>query len=177
MKLREITKSRELRETQALLAARTLVDRMRSLYRELEQMTGAPITVHRALTCIGEEPGVTASRLAHKLGMQRPAISHVLKSLAERGWIERKRHDTDQRSVRLHVTGGGRQTLGKTSGRAVGTLQRAVGKLSNEELRGLAAGLEALLQNLSGSATSAPRRTGSPRHRPAQGAMSVSRRA
>ncbi|MGH8263293.1 MAG: MarR family winged helix-turn-helix transcriptional regulator [Steroidobacteraceae bacterium] len=177
MKLREITRSRERRETQALLAARTLVDRMRALYRELERMTGAPISLHRALTSIGEEPGMTASRLAHKLGMQRPAISHVLKSMAERGWIERKRHDTDQRSVRLHVTAGGRQTLGKTSGRAVGTLQRAVGKLSDRDLGGLASGLEALLQNLSGGATSAPRQTELRRHRPAPGAMSASRRA
>lgn len=177
MKLGKNTKSRDRRETQALLAARSLVDRMRALYRELEQMTGAPITLHRALTSIGEDPGMTASRLAQKLGMQRPAISHVLKSMAERGWIERKRHDTDQRSVRLHVTAGGRQTLGKTSGRAVGTLQRAVGKLSDRELSGLASGLEALLQNLSGAATSGRRRIESPHHRPAPGAMSASRRA
>lgn len=135
-------------ERAALLAARTLVDHMRALYRELERMTDAPITMHRALNCIGEQPGVTASGLALALGMQRPAVSHVLRGLAARGWVERRRHDADQRSVRLHVTAPGQQILNKTGGRAVGTLQRSVRRLSLEQLKGLGAGLEALLAHL-----------------------------
>jgi DNA-binding MarR family transcriptional regulator len=135
-------------ERDALLSARALVDRMRSLYRELERMTDAPITVHRALTCIGEEPGIPASRLATRLGMQRPAVSHVLKSLVERGWIERRRHEGDQRSVQIHPTAEGLQILRATSGRAVGTLQRAVRGLNARELRQLADGLAALLLRL-----------------------------
>jgi len=135
-------------ERDALLSARALVDRMRTLYRELERMTDAPITVHRALTCIGEEPGIPASRLATRLGMQRPAVSHVLKGLAARGWIERRRHEGDQRSVQIHPTADGLQILRATSGRAVGTLQRAVRALSARELRQLANGLAALLVRL-----------------------------
>jgi len=135
-------------ERAALLAARTLVDRMRSLYRELERLTEAPITMHRALTCIGDQPGVTASKLALALGMQRPAVSHVLRGLAERGWIERRRSDVDQRSVRLHVAAAGQRTLEATAGRAVGTLQRSVRHLSNAELAGLNLGLDALLKHL-----------------------------
>jgi len=135
-------------ERDALLSARALVDRMRTLYRELERMTDAPITVHRALTCIGEEPGIPASRLATRLGMQRPAVSHVLKGLAARGWIERRRHEGDQRSVQIHPTTDGLQILRATSGRAVGTLQRAVRALSARELRQLADGLAALLIRL-----------------------------
>jgi len=135
-------------ERDALLSARALVDRMRTLYRELERMTDAPITVHRALTCIGEEPGIPASRLATRLGMQRPAVSHVLKGLVARGWIERRRHEGDQRSVQIHPTSEGLQILRVTSGRAVGTLQRAVRGLSAPELRQLAGGLAALLVRL-----------------------------
>ncbi len=135
-------------ERDALLSARALVDRMRALYRELERMTDAPITVHRALACIGEEPGIPASRLATRLGMQRPAVSHVLKGLVARGWIERRRHDGDQRSVQIHPTAGGLQVLRATSGRAVGTLQRAVLGLSARQLRQLADGLAALLARL-----------------------------
>jgi DNA-binding MarR family transcriptional regulator len=135
-------------ERDALLSARALVDRMRTLYRELERMTDAPITVHRALSCIGEEPGIPASRLATRLGMQRPAVSHVLKGLVARGWIERRRDDGDQRSVQIHPTADGLQILRATSGRAVGTLQRAVRGLSARELRQLADGLAALLLRL-----------------------------
>jgi len=132
-------------EREALLSARALVDRMRTLYRELERMTDAPITVHRALACIGEDPGIPASRLATRLGMQRPAVSHVLKGLVARGWIERRRHEGDQRSVQIHPTSDGQQILRATSGRAVGTLQRAVRGLNARQLQQLAGGLAALL--------------------------------
>jgi DNA-binding MarR family transcriptional regulator len=135
-------------ERDALLSARALVDRMRTLYRELERMTDAPITVHRALACIGEEPGIPASRLATRLGMQRPAVSHILKGLVARGWIERRRHEGDQRSVQIHPTTNGQQILRATSGRAVGTLQRAVRGLSARQLQQLAEGLAALLARL-----------------------------
>ena len=135
-------------EREALLSARALVDRMRTLYRELERMTDAPITVHRALACIDEEPGIPASRLATRLGMQRPAVSHVLKGLVARGWIERRRHEGDQRSVQIHPTTDGQRILRATSGRAVGTLQRAVRGLSARELNQLASGLAALLGRL-----------------------------
>lgn len=135
-------------ERNALLSARALVDRMRTLYRELERMTDAPITVHRALACIGEEPGIPASRLAARLGMQRPAVSHVLKGLVARGWIERRRHEGDQRSVQIHPTADGIQILRATSGRAVGTLQRAVRNLNTQQLQHLADGLAALIARL-----------------------------
>jgi DNA-binding MarR family transcriptional regulator len=135
-------------ERQALISARTLVDRMTVLYRELERTTDAPIAVHRALAAIGAEPGVPASRLAELLGIRRPAVSHVLKALAGRGWIERVRSDEDQRSVRVYATPAGQAILKVTSGKAVGTLQRSVRRLSEEELAGLAAGLAGVLRYL-----------------------------
>lgn len=135
-------------EREALLAARTLVDRMRALYRELENLTGAPIALHRALTVIDGEPGLRASQLADALGMQRPAVSHMLRALAARGWVERSRSEDDQRSVRLFVSAEGRKLLGRTSGRVTGTLQRAVSNLTDDELEQLATSLTALLESL-----------------------------
>jgi DNA-binding MarR family transcriptional regulator len=161
-----------------LLSARSLVDRMRALYRDLERMTDAPITVHRALACIDENPGLPASHLAVRLGMQRPAVSHVLKGLVARGWVQRRRYEGDQRSVHVHVTAEGQQILRATSGRAVGTLQRAVRKLPLQDLQQLAAGLSSLLAQLPAaqspaspgrSSASPRRRTDSPRARIAAG--------
>jgi MarR family transcriptional regulator, organic hydroperoxide resistance regulator len=140
--------TREALENKALVAARALVDRMRTLYRELERMTDAPITLHRALVCVGNEPGLTASKLAAMLGMQRPAVSHVLKSLVARGWIERRRSEDDQRTVRVFPTSAGKQLLQATAGRAVGTLQRAVCNLSSRDLERLAEGIDAVLAHL-----------------------------
>jgi DNA-binding MarR family transcriptional regulator len=140
--------SRAILEKRALLAARALVDRMRALYRELEQVTGAPITLHRALVVVGNDPGLPASRLATQLGMQRPAVSQMLKNMEFRGWIERRRSATDQRAVQIHCTSVGRRVLQATSGRAVVTLQRAVCNLRNEQLANLATGVEKLLEEL-----------------------------
>ena len=140
--------SRQDLERDALLAARTLIDRMTRMYRELERLTGAPIALHRALTCIGAEPGLPASQLATALGLKRPAVSHLLKSLAARGWIKRVRSAEDQRQVRLYPTERGGQILSMTSGKAVGTLQRSVRRLSDQELRGVATGLDAILRHL-----------------------------
>ena len=152
--------SRSDLERQALIASRALVDRMTVLYRELERMTDTPIALHRALASIGGEPGIPASRLAELLGIQRPAVSHVLKALVARGWIERVRNVEDQRSVRLSVTRQGQAILNATSGKAVGTLQRCVRRLSADELTGLATGLAALLRHLP-EPRRAPARAGS----------------
>jgi DNA-binding MarR family transcriptional regulator len=142
------TARRAAREHRALLAARALVDRMRGLYRELEQLTAAPIGMHRALNAIGAAPGIQASRLAQALGMQRPAVSQLLKGMAARGWIERRRGEPDQRAVQIHLTAGGQRMLKVTVGRAIGILQRAVALLDDADVERLAAALPRLLQNL-----------------------------
>lgn len=144
----EIHPSRVAVEREALLAARELVDRMRTMYRQLEQRTGAPIAMHRALACLAADPGIPASHLAETLGMKRPAVSHMLKALAAKGWIERTRRDPDQRMVRLTITPAGRAVVSATAGRVVGTLQRAVQDLDARELGELARGLRALLERL-----------------------------
>jgi DNA-binding MarR family transcriptional regulator len=158
-------------ENRALLAARTLVDRMRALYRELEQLTGAPISHHRALVSIAGEPGLSASRLASLLGMQRPAVSQLLKSMTQHGWVERRRSERDQRAVHVFVTAAGRQVLQATAGRAVFTLQRAVCSMPPDKLQALIASVELLLTQLpaqSPAATPPARRGKSRRRAPAK---------
>ena len=79
------TARRAAREHRALLAARALVDRMRGLYRELEQLTAAPIGMHRALNAIGAAPGIQASRLAQALGCDAAVLGPVLPTASHPG--------------------------------------------------------------------------------------------
>lgn len=132
----------------ALLSLRSLVDDMRKRYRELERLTGVPIAVHRALACIHASPGLAASQLAVQLGVRRPAVSQMLRSLISHGWVERLRTPQDQRAIQLFLTPAGRAIVDATGGRAVGTLQRAVNHLSLRELAALSLGMEALLREL-----------------------------
>jgi DNA-binding MarR family transcriptional regulator len=130
---------------------------MRASYRELEQLTGAPITLHRALVVIAARPGITASQLAAALGMKRPAVSHVLKGMAKRAWVERVRTTSDQRSVQLFVAPQGQRIIRDTGGKASGRLQRAMQRLSDVEIDGLAIAMPALMKQL-GAGTPTPRR-------------------
>ncbi|HEY4340309.1 MAG TPA: MarR family transcriptional regulator [Steroidobacteraceae bacterium] len=138
----------ERRRQAVLLTLRNLVDETRERYRELERNSGAPIAAHRALAHIAASPGITASDLAQELGMRRPAMSQVLKILAERAWIRRHRPQQDQRTVCLEVTAAGEALVRATSGRVVGALRRSVSALSNRELLAAQVGLGALLRHL-----------------------------
>ena len=138
----------------ALLLARSLVDRTRALYRELENSTGAPVQAHRALALIAESPGIQSSHLAASLGMARSALSHLLRTLSEQGWIERRRESLDQRSVHLHVTTAGQDMVGATAGRIVGVLQNAVQSLDDSHLVELERALQALMQHIEAPAPS-----------------------
>lgn len=122
------TGTRAQREQSALLLARTLVDRTRA--------------------AIAAEPGVPSSQLASVLGMERSALSHLLRTLGQQGWIERRRSDEDQRSVQLYVTPAGNQIQGATAGRMVGVLQHAVEQLDNTRLAEQERSLEGLLKHI-----------------------------
>lgn len=153
------TVDRRSAERRALLATRELIDYMRARYRELEQLTGAPISMHRALVVIAARPGITASQLAASLGMKRPAVSHVLKGLAKRAWVERVRTTSDQRSVQLFVAPDGQRIIQNTGGKASGRLQRAMQRLSDAEIDGLAIAMTALISHLGAKTPPLPRRS------------------
>jgi DNA-binding MarR family transcriptional regulator len=141
---------RDRRRREALLAARTVIDQMREQYRALERATGAPITSHRVLAAIAATPGIGASALAQRLGMNRPAMSQALKALDERGWITRRRDLGDGRSVQLRLTAAGSQLLRSTVARASGLLDRCIRGLSDTELRAATVGLRAIALQLTG---------------------------
>jgi DNA-binding MarR family transcriptional regulator len=141
-----LQRDRQRRET--LLAMRSVIDQMRERYRALERATGAPITSHRVLAAIAATPGIGASALAQQLGMNRPAMSQVLKSLDERGWIRRRRDLGDGRSVQLRITQSGGQLVRSTAGRASGTLDRCIRALSDAELRAATVGLRAIAKHM-----------------------------
>lgn len=136
--------SRIERQRRALLAARVLIDRMRVIYGQIERLTDAPVSAQRALACIADDPGIAASQLARVLGIQRSGVSHILKLLVARNWVQRRREADDQRSVQLHLTTSGRRILRLTTVRAAGALRQAVGHLTGAQLKQVDEGLSAL---------------------------------
>ena len=63
------------------------------------------------LSGVGLEDVNTPSALADYIGITRPAVSRLLKTMEQRGWLERSGHDTDGRGIAVFLTKTGRQKL------------------------------------------------------------------
>jgi DNA-binding MarR family transcriptional regulator len=72
---------------------------------------GATLPQIRALAFINADPACAPSQLAEYLMLSRPAVTRLLDSLGERGWITREAHPDDRRRLQLAVTAPGRARL------------------------------------------------------------------
>jgi len=62
-----------------------------------------------ALLNIDPEDGTPSTSLGPKMGMEATSLSRILKSMEERGLIERKPNPDDGRGVLIHLTEFGRE--------------------------------------------------------------------
>lgn len=65
------------------------------------------------LLALSEENGQTVGHLAGRLALDFGTVSPLLKSLATSGFVERRRHPDDDRTVVNHITPPGRAALKK----------------------------------------------------------------
>lgn len=82
--------------------------------RELERrMAHLPIARGKghitAILVIDRTPGVTPSEIATLLMRDRPATGRMIDKMASEGLLERRRGETDQRSIGLFITDKGRE--------------------------------------------------------------------
>jgi len=87
------------------------------------------------------------SALAHYVGISRPAISRLLKTMETEGLIERSLMNNDGRSRRLKVTDHGQRKLEVCTPIAQRNTEHFANKLSEAQLNELQASLEILLEN------------------------------
>ena len=55
----------------------------------------------------------TPLALSRQSGMKKEAVSRCLKKLFEKGYIQKEKHPTDERSYMLSITQSGQEELGK----------------------------------------------------------------
>ncbi len=84
------------------------------------------------LLLIEANPGVTQSRLAQAMALDRSTMVGVLDALEVRGWIERRRGD-DRRTNGLWLTRPGRLLLARVKRRIAEHEARVTARLSNAE--------------------------------------------
>ena len=74
------------------------------MYNEEAKKKGSSMATGFALISIDPENGTPSTSLGPKMGMEATSLSRTLKSMEERGLIERKKNPDDGRSVLIHLT-------------------------------------------------------------------------
>ena len=83
------------------LLTNTISQGMAQGYRLLHDIS---VTEWRVLAVLGRFPGLTASEVAERTAMDKVAISRAVKSLEEKGLLERRTDVADRRRQRLVIT-------------------------------------------------------------------------
>lgn len=86
------------------------------------------------LTLIAHNPGITSRQLCAALDILPPNLVGMIKSLDERGLIERRPHPTDRRAQGLHLSPAGKKLQKSAQATATRLESDVASRLSAEEL-------------------------------------------
>jgi len=79
------------------------------MYNEEAGKAGSTMATGFALLSIDPEKGTPSTSLGPKMGMEATSLSRILKTMEEKGLIERKKNPNDGRSVLLYLTDFGKE--------------------------------------------------------------------
>ena len=79
------------------------------MYNEEAGKEGSTMATGFALLSIDPEKGTPSTSLGPKMGMEATSLSRTLKTMEEKGLIERKKNPLDGRSVLIYLTDFGRE--------------------------------------------------------------------
>jgi DNA-binding MarR family transcriptional regulator len=115
--------------------------------RDYRERHDIGVTEWRILAVLGRFPGLTASEVTERTAMDKVAISRGVKSLTEKGLLERRTDAGDRRRQRLFITDKrGRQVLNEIIPRARRYERQLLQTLSGRELTALSDVLHKLQQ-------------------------------
>ncbi|MBT8265918.1 MAG: MarR family transcriptional regulator [Bacteroidia bacterium] len=82
---------------------------VQKMYNEEASKFESTMATGFALLNIDKDNGTPSTSLGPKMGMEATSLSRILKSMEERGLIERKPNPDDGRGVLIHLTPFGRE--------------------------------------------------------------------
>ena len=74
------------------------------MYNEEAKNYGVTMAIGFTLLSIDPKKGTPSTALGPKMGMESTSLSRILKSIEERGFIQRKPNPKDGRGVLIHLT-------------------------------------------------------------------------
>lgn len=139
------SESREERARRVLQTLRIMFRSVQAHSRWVEKQCGVSATQLWALWELFAEPGRNLAQLGTALSIHPSTASNLIDKLRKKGLVRKQRSGPDQRVVRLYVTPAGSELLAQAPRPAQGALIDALGRLSDQSLYQISAGLAELL--------------------------------
>ncbi|WP_019625327.1 MarR family winged helix-turn-helix transcriptional regulator [Thioalkalivibrio sp. ALJT] len=125
---------------------RVIIRALQGHSRMVERACGISASQLWALWELQRTPGLNVSDLSRRLSVHASTTSNLLDKLEQRGLIERRRPEKDQRIVRLYVTDPGMELLDRAPAAPQGELNRALQSLPIGRLDELNQSLDLLVE-------------------------------
>ncbi len=74
------------------------------MYNEMAEEHDGTVSMAFVLLAINEEDGTPVTRIAPRMGMEPNSLSRILRSMEERGFIYRKKDESDKRMAFVCLT-------------------------------------------------------------------------
>ncbi len=104
------------------------------MYNEEAKNFGTTMAVGFTLLSIDPKTGTPSTALGPKMGMEATSLSRILKSMEEKGLIERKPNPNDGRGVLIHLTDFGLEKRGDSKNVVLRFNEVVKEKVSDEKL-------------------------------------------
>tara|TARA_A100001391_G_scaffold130441_1_gene89798 strand:+ start:239 stop:712 length:474 start_codon:yes stop_codon:yes gene_type:complete len=130
-----------------LAVTSNLVSRL--VARAYQDQFGVTIWEWRVIAILGEGVPMTAQAISDSAAMDKVSVSRAVRSLEERGLVERENHAADRRSRMLHLTADGRRVYDEIAPVALAQEAALLAEFSDTEIEILAGLLDRLRQRSS----------------------------
>ena len=100
----------------------------------------------RVIAILGEGVPMTAQAISDSAAMDKVSVSRAVRSLEDRGLVERENHAADRRSRMLHLTADGRRVYDEIAPVALAQEAALLAEFSSAEIKMLAGLLDRLRQ-------------------------------
>lgn len=84
-----------------------------------------------------EDKGLRVSDLASNLGVSTPAVSRMIKSLVDKGYISKKQDEKDRRITYVSLSEAGREKSDDCGKRMLDVVDRTIEEMGNDDIREL----------------------------------------
>ena len=104
------------------------------MYNEEAKKYDSTMAVGFTLLSIDPKSGTPSTALGPKMGMEATSLSRILKSMEEKGLIERKPNPNDGRGVLIHLTDFGLENRERSKDRVLRFNQEVRKQLSGDDM-------------------------------------------